>query len=624
MLDVVLDFESYFDREYSLGKMTMQEYVADPRFQTMGCAAIIEHQPAQWVEADDLHDFLDEIPWDDTNLIGHNLIFDAGVLAYHYGYVPKLHSCTLSYSRAIMGALLPRCNLETVAAHFGMKKDSLALFNMLGVRLEDVDRESASWKRYTEYAVSDAIQARTIYNILMPHMPGTERVVVDVLIRMFTQGMLELDREAVSNALLEARTQAQTILSRAGLSDKSELRSREKFAQMLRDMGVEPPTKTSAATGLKTYAFAKDDLPFAELLNHADERVRVLVEAKLNASSTIHESRAEKLLAIANLSPSHRMQVPIAYSAAHTHRFGGLDGLNLQNLPRTGELRRAIRAPKGFKLVVRDSSQIEARLTAYLAGQWDLVEQFAAGEDVYASFAGTVYQRAIDKKTDPGERFVGKTGILGLGYGSGAATFLHMVLSSKDPMTIDYDFAQKVVSTYRARYRMIANLWYRAAEVLEYMRTGAKVRFGPCLTDLAKLKLPSGLHLQYPQLEKVPEMERLHPDWGVEWRYYKPRYRSFSPIYGAKLVENTIQALARIQITDTMIRMRLTNPDWHCALQVHDELVYLAPDDEAEECDRCLSTYMNAQPGWVGENDRPVPLANEGGIGEVYGEAKGG
>lgn len=86
--------------------------------------------------------------------------------------------------------------------------------------------------------------------------------------------------------------------------------------------------------------------------------------------------------------------------------------------------------------------------------------------------------------------------------------------------------------------------------------------------------------------------------------------------------ENMIQALARIQITDTMIRMRLTNPGWHCALQVHDELVYLAPDDEAEECDRYLSQYLNVQPEWTKTYDNLLPLANEGGIGEVYGDIK--
>jgi len=617
-----LDFESYFDRDYSLTKMTMQEYLYDPRFEVMGCAVITGEEQARWLDAEEIKPFLDGIDWRNTNLIGHNLFFDAGVLAHHYGYVPKLHSCTLSFSRALMGPLLPRCNLETVAGAFGMKKDSQALMNLRGLRLADVDRESEAWTRYKTYGVSDAIQAKRLYDLFLPHMPGTERVVVDILIRMFTQGRLELEPECINEALIEAHTEAATKLAQAGLTDKSELRSRDKFADMLRALGQAPPMKVSPATGLATYAFAKDDLHFVELLEHPDPRVVALVEAKLNASSTINESRAVRLQSIATLSPEHRLQVPIAYSGAHTHRFSGLDSLNLQNLPRGGHLRRSIRAPRGWKLVVRDSSQIEARLTAYIAGQWDLIEQFAAGEDVYASFASTVYGFQVNKRDYPGERFVGKTGILGLGYGSGATTFLHMVLTSPDRVAIDHEFAQKVVAAYRRRYKQIANLWYTAGLMLPAMRDGARVKFGPAWTEHCKLRLPNGLHLQYPQLEPVPEAEKLHPDWGSEWRYYKPRYRAFSPIFGAKLVENLIQALARIQVTDTMIRMRVVNPDWHCALQVHDELVYLAPDDEAEACDAHLAAYMNMQPEWARDYHIPIPLANEGGIGEIYSEAK--
>ena len=888
----------------------------------MGCAVIEGTSPARWLEAEDLPDYFSTIPWDDTNLIGHNLIFDAGVLWHHYHCVPKLHSCTLSYARAILGALLPRCNLETVAAHFGMRKNTQALFNMLGKRLTDVDREGEAWAEYKAYAVGDAVQAKTIFNMLLPHMPGTERVIVDILIRMFTQGVIELDPVCIAEALLESRTDAANKLARAGLIDKKDLRSRDKFAEMLRGLGVIPPTKTSPATGLQTYAFAKDDLAFVDLLEHPDERVVALVDAKLNASSTIQETRAERLLAIASLDGLRRLQVPLAYSGAHTHRFSGMDKLNLQNIPRAGALRRSLRAPRGYKLVVRDASQIEARILAYVAGEWDLVRQFAQGEDVYASFASAVYTRPINKKDNPAERRIGKTGILGLGYGSGAYTFQHMVLTSEQPTPISFEFAQTVVYAYRKLYPQIAKMWFAGGEVLGYMANGQTTKFGPCLSQFCKLRLPSGLHLSYPQLELVPLEERLHPNWGVEWRYYKPRYRAFTAMFGAKLClagdtqvltrwgwtrldqvfdqevwdgsewvqhsglkfqgikvtneldgvrmtpdhrvmttegwcearsaeglgrpdvrlpdcnqgcridwgeaplgvplplretsdqagstsreehpgwahrllrllhrraaayarhvwapslrhlaldarplptvyapglaqlrcpgdhgllgvadlrwvlvghgsdlsagadhrparqragvlplelrvantdgavqqqaeqrphqhslgeddggagstalgaggddpalstypggnrfgplqgprlwqpvydfldcgprrqfvvlgesgpmlvhncENMIQALARIQITDTMIRMRLTNPGWHCALQVHDELVYLAPDDEAEECDRYLSQYLNVQPEWTKTYDNLLPLANEGGIGEVYGDIK--
>jgi hypothetical protein len=136
------------------------------------------------------------------------------------------------------------------------------------------------------------------------------------------------------------------------------------------------------------------------------------------------------------------------------------------------------------------------------------------------------------------------------------------------------------------------------------------------------MRLPSGLYLSYPQLEMIPLEERLHPEWGNEWRYYKPKYRAFTSIFGAKICENLIQALARIQITDTMLKMRVTNPDWHCALQVHDELVYVAPDDEAEDCNKYLTHYISEQPTWAEDSRVMLPLDSDGGVGEVYGDIK--
>lgn len=624
LLDLTADFETYFDRDYSLTRMTTQEYIEDARFEVMGCSVAEGTQEPIWIDADDLSYYFSRIDWSSTNLIGHNLIFDGAILARYYGYLPKLYSCTLSYARAIMGPLVAKCNLETLAAAFNLHKDTGALTNLLGVHLAEAQlpENSLLWERYKRYACSDVAISRRIYDILLPFMPGPERIVADILIRMFVEGRLELDPELLEKARAEAVALATSKLAAAGVVDKSDLRSRDTFAQMLRNLGVNPPMKISKATGLPTYAFAKNDLPFVELLEHPDDRVSTLVEAKLNASSTIHETRAERLISIARLTPEHRLQVPIAYSGAHTHRFSGLDKLNLQNLPNRGDLRKlrkAIRAPKGWKLVVRDASQIEARLLAYVAGQWDLVKEFADGEDVYVSFALNIYHRAEISKQ---ERFVGKTGILGLGYGSGAATFLHMLLTSQEPIGADYAFAERVVMTYRSRYHKIVNLWYDAQRLLPAIAEGSMSRLGPAFTDFCKLTLPSGQTLQYPGLERVPIDQRVHPEWGEEWHYYKPKYRSFSPIFGAKLVENLIQNLARNQIADTMVRMRVTNPVWHCALQVHDELVYLAPDSEAEECERCLTLYMNAQPAWAAGSETPIPLANEGGIGEVYGDVR--
>ena len=113
------------------------------------------------------------------------------------------------------------------------------------------------------------------------------------------------------------------------------------------------------------------------------------------------------------------MPVPLKYYAAHTGRWGGTDNLNLQNLPRQSPLKHAIRAPQGYVMIDSDSSQIEARTLAWLAGQWDLVQAFERGEDVYRIMASAIYNKPVEDITKD-ERFVGKTTILGSGYGMGA------------------------------------------------------------------------------------------------------------------------------------------------------------------------------------------------------------
>ena len=91
------------------------------------------------------------------------------------------------------------------------------------------------------------------------------------------------------------------------------------------------------------------------------------------------------------------------YYAAHTGRWGGDDKINLQNLPSRGKngkkLKKSIVAPKGYTIIDADSSQIEARVLAWLASQEDLVESFSAGEDVYVKMASKIYNKPEEEIT---------------------------------------------------------------------------------------------------------------------------------------------------------------------------------------------------------------------------------
>ena len=88
--------------------------------------------------------------------------------------------------------------------------------------------------------------------------------------------------------------------------------------------------------------------------------------------------------------------------------------MNLQNLERGGELRKSILAPPGHVLVVADSSQIEARVLAWLANDSELLTLFENKADVYKHMAAKIYSITTEE-VNKTQRFVGKVATLGLG-----------------------------------------------------------------------------------------------------------------------------------------------------------------------------------------------------------------
>ena len=144
-------------------------------------------------------------------------------------------------------------------------------------------------------------------------------------------------------------------------------------------------------------------------------------DARKAVKSRIAETRAQRFIDATH--DDGTISVPLRYYAAHTGRFGGTEKINMQNMPRNSELRKALCAPPGHLVFVADLSNIEARMLAWLADEDDLLAQFAAGDDIYSNLATEIYGRPINKHDDPTERFVGKTAVLGLGYGMGANKF---------------------------------------------------------------------------------------------------------------------------------------------------------------------------------------------------------
>lgn len=610
-----IDYETYYSTEYSLSRMTTREYIMDPRFEVIGASIGVDDGEIRWYDEDKLQLVLATFDWDTVQFVAHNTMFDGAITQWKYGHTPKLWLDTMGMAQATLTSETGSASLAAVGAHFGLTKDKGALVNMKGRRAADVDRTSSTWARYTEYANSDVENCRIIFNNLINGFPPKELILIDTLLRMYIDGNITIDQDVVGDSLHEVKSKAEETLRRAGIPNKTMLRSRDQFAKLLMSHGVTPPTKISSANGEKTYAFAKNDLSFTQLLNHDNPQVVALVDAKLNASSTIEETRAQRFMNLSQLD-GKVLNVPLRYSAAHTHRMGGSDSLNLQNLPRDSPLRHALTVPAGSKMVVVDASQIEARVLAWIAKCHSITNAFAVGEDVYSTFASKVFGYPVNKKEHPSERFIGKTGILSLGYAVGWRKVQWALLTNPQ-----YDgevpdlFAQNLVDTYRNTYSEIPAFWDWCDGMLKLMtEDNCNEDWGPLKIRRNHIILPSGLKLHYPQLHYVNSS-----NWEERgYMYYDSKYKCMSKIYGGALCAHICQALARVIVTDTLLWMRLRNPEYFLALFVHDELVYVVPEHLATRCYKDLMYYMTLAPDWA----PGIPLAAEGGVGTVYGDIK--
>lgn len=399
-------------------------------------------------------------------------------------------------------------------------------------------------------------------------------------------------------------------------------------------LGVDVPRKISPVTGKETWALAKNDRGFRELLNDPDQptEVQALLAARVGLKSTIEETRAITLLNLArqDWSPLGHgqptqpawMPVPYRYYGAHTGRPSGDGGYNFTNLKRGSPLRDAIIAPEGMRVVHRDSSQIEARLVAWLAGCTSLVQAFAEGRDVYSEFASRFYGQPVTKADVP-RRFAGKTAILSLGYGCGAKKFRNALYIGQGGVSLDLTFeeAEELVGFYRRdSYPEIPLLWQRGEGALNRMirrlggNAGAQAlphEFLPALPVVIEgdgyFVLPNGLYIQYPKLRREYD-----PETGGYETLYASSKTDAMKIYGAKVIENITQGLARIVVTDIMLRV-FNQTGYHPALTTYDSLDYVVPASDVILFDKILETEFMITPEWA----PGLPLASEGGWGRT-------
>ena len=608
---ITLDFETYYDSDYSLRKLTTAEYIQDDRFKVhMVGIKIDDGSTIVHTDPADIENSLYEIEWDEATLLCQNTHFDGFILAEHFSIYPYKYADTRSMSQALYVGE-PSHSLSAIADRLfddWQKGDELA--DSKGVETLKGDLLLS----IRDYCANDVELTYAAYKEMIEDMPEREMQLIDLTARMFCQPQLLLDTQRAIESLLDIQDAKKAAIKASGLP-KTKLSSNPQFAVWIRENGMEPPKKVSPTTGKETWALGKNDIDFQKLIADHPEHQAVWT-GRLEAKSTIAEKRTERFIRHAEVNGG-RMPVPLTYYGAHTGRFSGRDKINFQNLQRGSELRKCLVAPDGYQLLVVDSSNIEARMLAWLAGQEDVLEVFRSGGDVYADMASKIYGFKVSKDTHPTERFVGKTAVLGLGYGMSANKFqLTLSTGAMGPrVDLSDEDALNVVKTYRKSNAFVTSLWKACSNAIDHM---IKPEGYWAIKDLLPvgrkhIRLPNGLALRYPHLRY--NISSPNNEYGFHGQI-ETVYGKETRIYGGKLTENIIQALARIVVTDQMLELDevVREIGGAVVLTVHDEIVAVVPEIHAEAMFKEALEIMRTPPAWA----FGLPLDAEGGYAKEY------
>ncbi len=606
---VTLDFETYWDKDYSLKKLSTSEYVRDSRFEAI-CMAYKVDGPVvvsgvAWGH-DDISKVLQDIDWSRAEALAHHCHFEGLVLSHHFGVRPRAYRDTLSMARVVTPKNQDN-DLASLAARLGVE-NKLAMPDFKGLRLAQIPVDLR--KQIEEYVFGDVVSCRQAYDKLLPLMPPGEMDVMDVVVRMFADPVIRLDVPR-AQAELEREVAAKAALVAAAGVTPEVLQSSAKLASKMLELGVKPPMKFSSKQQKWVPAMAQTDLEFSALKTHPV--VGKLVEARLAVKSTQAETRAQRLIKSAS---AGSLPVYLNYFGTLSTRMSGGDKLNFQNFKRGSELRRCLMAPQGHVLVVVDSRQIQTRLLAWLSGERWLLDEFATGGDPYNAFGFKAFGREV-KKGDV-ERDLAKACVLALGFGAGAVQLQSMIAWGTycEPMDLPIEQCEGFVTLYRNTSRNIKNLWYTLQAAIGDMARGRSGSYKVLSWEKDKILLPNGLSLMYPECDAETVEQRLGGMFGdrTEEKVLNGSYASVSGrahIYGGLITADVMQALERAIVAE---QMRQIAKRYRVGMMSHDEVVLVVRKEEAQEALDFALAEMRKRPSW----GLDIPLDAEGGYAENY------
>lgn len=687
---VVIDFETYWDsKTYTLSKMGPIEYVRNEKFTPQLCAFTLSNGSCcvdcSVVEHERLRTTFENLDTHDVAWCGHNMHgFDSLILSEFFDFHPQKIYDTIAMMR--WTGLSRVCRESHAALTEFLGNGNKAAGTVVSDHKQWPDDFTPEERAFfIQYCKDDAGQCYQNAQDMLPYMTPDALRFMSITARMATEPSFVLDEDLLleylsdlDNAADKARQELMSMFSFQTNADMlAALRSADKFADMLRSLGIEPPLKESAAKTktkreklqlaanagvpgaaeelenmqpVMTYAFSKTDVDFVLMQDHPDPRVALLVRTRLQLNSSIDRSRAETLLKFARM---HK-PLPIMLGAwlAHTGRYSAgasadagtkTDKLQFQNLskrdPSKRKLRQAIKVPEGHVVVACDSSQIEARGLAFVANEVGLLTQFREGRDPYSELAETIFgipwqdikagAKSGDKKMKM-YRNTGKTGILSCGYGVGyvkySNTLLRQGIHLHEDLDRHHELARYAHGIYRAAHPNIVAFWKTAENVLEAMLRGESGTFGGPNNDIytfgimpvgprTDLCVPS---VRFPSgyILRYPGLRAERNDRG-KWQFLYDTYKGASKIpthiYGGSFTNNLVQGLSFVDVIMYQ-GCRMDEAGIKLACNIHDAWASVVPEEQGEYVKQQMLHYMSMVPPAL----NGLPVACEAEIGTTF------
>ena len=570
-----IDFETYYDKQVSITTLGIHQYLHHPDCSIYLVSVYSAEAGFSYVGKPDK---LDWHQFHGHTFVAHNARFDRACFERlrELGIVPAdvqvEWQCTadlvssLGYGRSLKAAV------ESV---FGVAVNKDTRADMCGKTWEDAIRLGMA-QRLGEYCLKDAWYAYHLWNKLAPDWSEIERC-LSALTRDMGDFGVHVDQPLMADGMQKLLRVMDESMAKIPWADGSTpILSPKCLKEECAKAGIPAPISLAQDSEDCAAWEEKYGESFPWVAAMRDYRKANTLKKKLETL----ESRIKE---------DGSFAYSLKYFGAHTGRWSGDEGFNIQNMPRVPmfgvDLRKMIIPRPGHTFIISDLSQIEQRVLSWLAGDNDMMEQLETGISVYEAHARATMGYTDPeplKHKNPDLYRLAKARVLGLGYGAGAAVFVR-IAKTMAGLDITQHQAQQIVSAFRSSNKHITQLWAKLEQAFA-------VNMGKACFALP---LPSGRKLYYRNLAMTPK--------GMSAEVQGKRFSFF----GGKLTENLTSATARDVLGE--ILLNLDTAGYRVVMHIHDEVVVEVPTADVDNALIDIHRIMTTAPEWL----EGLPLAAE-------------